>query len=109
MRHRSPDERHAGLLRRVAAWGASIRSRSDEFRPCRDLTVDVRLYLGLVTSGAEALVALHVAKQSGVVSAPARATNARTGGGVEGVVFAVERCVCRLALLPDFSTKAATS
>ena len=60
-----------------------------------DLAVDMHCQLGLITISVEALVALNVTEERGIVSAAARACGASASGGVEGWVFAVERSICK--------------
>jgi hypothetical protein len=55
-----------------------------------NFTVDVGVDFGLIARCVKALVALHVRKQAGVVAAAAGASNASSGGWVEGGVFLVE-------------------
>ena len=55
-----------------------------------NLAVDVRGELDLIAGSVETVVALNVTKQGSVVSAATGASDASSGCGVEGGVFAVE-------------------
>ena len=63
----------------------------DKLRSRGNLAVDVRCDFGLVAGSVKALIALHVRKQAGVVSAAARAGDTGSRFGLEGGVLAVER------------------
>ncbi len=65
----------------------------DKLRPRGKLAIDVCRHLGLVAGRVQALVALHVMKQAGVVAAAAWAGDARSGFRFEQSIFAVERCL----------------
>ena len=56
-----------------------------------NLPVKECLNLAVVASRVKALVTLHVAEERGIVSTATGASDASSGGGVEGGVFAVER------------------
>jgi len=58
-----------------------------------DFAFDARCDLALIAWCVKALVALHIGKEAGVVSAAPGAGDASSGGGVEGGIFAVKRRV----------------
>jgi hypothetical protein len=62
----------------------------DEARMRGNLPVKKGFDFAVETGTVKALVALNIAKESGVISAATGAGGARSGGGVEGGVFAVE-------------------
>jgi hypothetical protein len=58
-----------------------------------DLAVDPSVQLDIPALSVRAVVGHHVGEERGVVSAAAGASDASSGGGVYGWVFAVERCI----------------